>query len=227
MTTSRNPLVPQQPSRLAHVALVLDRSGSMEACRDATISGFNEYVDHLRTTAHETDLHVLLTLTVFNQEVRMPLFQASLDDLRPLSPETYVPGGTTAMLDGVGRTIDRLERRGRAMGEASVLVCIVSDGLENASREYTRAALTERIRRLMTTQRWTLSYLGANQDLSRVAHDLSIPLANMASYQATPGGTGDAWRTQREATARRMRAASRGERASRDFYNDDPDGAKR
>jgi uncharacterized protein YegL len=209
--------------KLAHVAIVLDRSGSMESCRDETISGFNEYAQHIRSTAKSAGLDARLTLTVFNGEVRMPLFEEPLERLHSMSRKYYVPDGSTAMLDAVGQTVDRLERDGSEIDEASVLVCIISDGQENSSTEYTYASVAERITRLTETDRWTFTYMGSNQDLSIVSRQLDIPVANMTSYQSTGEGTSDAWMRQGRATSRRMQGVSTGKRASREFYAEEPD----
>lgn len=222
MPTIPNPFVPSVSARRpAHVAIVLDRSGSMESCRDATISGFNEYAEHIRRTAAAEGLDVRLSLTVFNQEVSMPLFQAPLAQLRPLDRQSYVPDGMTAMLDAVGRTLQRLEQEGQDITSASVLVCVISDGYENSSREYSYAALAERIQRLTATERWTFTYMGSNQDLSRVSADLGIPRENTAVYAATPGGTAHAWERQQDATARRLQEVAAGAPASRAFFRDE------
>jgi uncharacterized protein YegL len=223
MTTPTNPFVPAPTqSKPAHVALVLDRSGSMESCRDETIEGFNEYAQQIRGTAAKEGLQVRLTLTVFNHEVRMPLFEQPLARLHPMSRKYYVPDGSTSMLDAVGHTVDRLEREGTDIAAASVLVCIISDGHENASQHYSYADVAERIQRLTATERWTFTYLGANQDLSQVSEQLNIPVANTASYAATGAGTSDAWERQSRATSRRMAQVRSGERASVDFYAEEP-----
>jgi uncharacterized protein YegL len=224
MTRAPNPFAPApRPSNVAHVAIVLDRSGSMESCRDETISGFNEYAQDIRKTAQTAGLDARLTLTVFNGELRMPLFEAPLERLHPMSRKYYVPNGSTAMLDAVGQTIDRLEREGSRIHEASVLVCIISDGQENSSTDYTYASVAERIQHLSATERWTFTYLGSNQDLSAVSDSLSISMANTSSYAASREGTTDAWKRHSRATRRRMEGVRMGTGSSRDFYADEPD----
>jgi hypothetical protein len=153
----------------------------------------------------------------------MPLFQAPSQRLHPLSRKYYVPDGSTAMLDAVGQTIDRLEREGSQIDEASVLVCVISDGQENSSTDYNYESVAERIQRLTATERWTFTYLGSNQDLSIVSEYLSIPMANMTSYASTAEGTADAWTRQRRATRRRMEGVSTGKSASQEFYAEEPD----
>ncbi len=227
MSKASNPFEPTtRHHKLAHVAIVLDRSGSMESCRDETISGFNEYAQQIRSTAKTAGLDVRLTLTVFNGEVRMPLFEKPLERLHSMSRKYYVPDGSTAMLDAVGQTIDRLERDGSEIDEASVLVCIISDGMENSSSEYTYASVAERITRLTATERWTFTYMGSNQDLSIVSRQLDIPVANMTSYASTGEGTSNAWQRQGRATSRRMEGVRVGTQSSQDFYAEEPDPAE-
>jgi hypothetical protein len=224
MSQAPNPFIPTPRStKLAHVAIVLDRSGSMESCRDQTISGFNEYGQDIRTTAHKAGLDARLTLAVFNGEVRMPLFQAPLGLLYPMSRKHYVPNGSTAMLDAVGQTIDRLEREGAAIDQASVLVCVMSDGQENSSTDYTYDLIAERITRLTETGQWTFTYLGSNQDLAVVSEHLNIPMANTSSYASSREGTADAWKRQSRATSRRMEGVRTGKSASQEFYAEEPD----
>jgi hypothetical protein len=127
------------------------------------------------------------------------------------------------MLDAVGQTIDRLEREGSQIDEASVLVCTISDGQENSSTDYTYESVAERIQRLSASERWTFSYLGSNQDLSVVSDSLSISMANTSSYAVSREDTADAWQRHGRATRRRMQGVSTGKSASQEFYAEEPD----
>ncbi len=198
------------------VAIVLDRSGSMEECREATISGFNEYVKEIRKTAREEGLNARVTLMTFNQEVTPVYFSAPLDRLQPIDERNYQPGGSTAMLDAVGETLDRLTKI-EHHGKMRAMVCIISDGLENASRRYTRADVAERIQQLQGTDRWTFTYLGSNQDLTKVAADLGVPEANVARYASTAEGTRRAWQVHSARSRDRLHDLARGVE-SRGFY---------
>lgn len=191
------------PSTRSHVAIVLDRSGSMEACRESTISGFNEYASGVRTTAAAENMETTLTLTVFNEGVEMQSFLEPVSNLADLTWETYQPNGSTAMLDAVGVTIDRLARTLADRPHERVLVCIISDGEENASRAYTYEDIAQRIS-ARTEAGWTFTYMGANQDLSQVSRDLHIPAANTASYRADAPGTRNAWQRHARATSRSL-----------------------
>lgn len=200
-----------------HVAIVLDRSGSMESCRDATISGFNEYITGIRNAA-QSGRNTRVSLSVFNHDLETILFETPVDRLRPLSRETYVPNGNTAMLDAVGHTLDRLVSEVQDGADDAFLVCIISDGYENASRRYTYSDVAERIQQLTSSGNWTFTYLGSNQDLSVISQQLNIPQGNVASYAATASGTLEAWERQAASTESLMRDIASGNRASSRFY---------
>lgn len=205
--------------KTVQVAIVLDRSGSMEGCRDETISGFNEYVAEIRVTARQEGLNARVSLITFNGEVTPVYWSAPLDRLQPIDHNSYVPGGMAAMLDAVGTTIAHLVQQ-EADAEGHALVCIISDGLENASREYTSAAIAKRVHDLQATSRWTFTYLGSNQDLAKVSADLGVPQTNMAAYSSTPAGTRRAWDAHRRRSSQRLHDIAAGAQ-SRGFYAED------
>jgi hypothetical protein len=202
--------------RIARVAIVLDRSGSMESCRDATISGFNEFIAGIRDTAEREELPTRITLTTFNGDVAVHCLDAPISRLKPLTRGTYVPGGTTAMLDALGHTIDRLETCDLRL--ATFLVCVISDGYENASRRFTYADIAERIQQLTAAGAWSFTYLGSNQDLSRVSADLHIPAGNTANYCSTPEGTDAAFRKHTKSSSRHLANVARGAPSPASFY---------
>jgi hypothetical protein len=213
---------------IARVAIVLDRSGSMESCRDATISGFNEYIAGIRDTAEREELPTRITLTTFNGDVAVHCLNAPISRLKPLTRGTYVPDGTTAMLDALGHTIDRLDRSRTprpaqrithdAQRLTTTLVCVISDGYENASRRFTYADIAERIQQLTASGAWSFTYLGSNQDLSKVSADLHIPAGNTANYCSTPEGTDAAFRKHTKSSSRHLANAARGAPTPANFY---------
>jgi hypothetical protein len=126
------------------------------------------------------------------------------------------------MLDGVGTTLERLE--GLAAGpDDRYLVCIISDGMENASRRFTYGEIGRTIRRLQGTIRWTFTYIGANQDLSRVTEELGVPRGNVREYQADAAGTSESWERHRAASVRFMSSTREPARPTEDFYQESHD----
>jgi len=149
---------------------ILDRSGSMEASRDDTIGGFNSFVkDQKEQRPSET-----LTLVQFDHEITTIFENVPLKDVQPLTRETFVPRGSTALLDAIGNTIKKTSH-------PSPTLIILTDGEENASRMYTKAHIKD----LMEQKRkdgWTIMYLGANQDAFAEAGSIGIAAANTLNF---------------------------------------------
>jgi hypothetical protein len=199
-----------------HLAIVLDRSGSMESCRDATIDGFNEYVGSIRRQIEREERRAAVTLVSFNHQIRRHFVEAPIGRLHRLSRRTYVPSGSTALLDAVGETL-------RLLGDSSAdsyLVGIITDGYENASVRYSYERIAGEIARRRELGNWTFTYLGANVDLEAVSERLAIPRGNAAAYVASPAGTVAAWSRHARATLEHLSSPAPG-----DFYGSDADEA--
>ncbi len=172
----------------AEIAFVLDRSGSMNICRDAAIEGFNRFLKEQQ----QVEGLAKLTLVLFDDEYLVPVNALPVAEVVPLDEETYVPRGSTALLDAIGRTIKELGTRLAALPEsdrpAQVIVAILTDGEENSSHNYTWHQLAAAIKRQTEEYRWTFLFLGANQDAIATAAQMNIAAANAASYvQDGPG----------------------------------------
>jgi len=143
----------------AHI--LLDRSGSMEECRDSTISAFNEYVNTLRSDA---DISARVSLTLFDdQGIDLVFDRQKPRDMPKLTGDIFVPRGMTPLNDAIARTAQAIEKAELREGE-NVAFVILTDGLENASREYSRDAVRKLLARLQKEKNWLVIYLGANQD---------------------------------------------------------------
>lgn len=196
------------------VLVILDASGSMENCRDQTISAFNEQVKTIRKSAKDQDIKA--SLVVFNSagNLREVLWQQPADKLNEITREDYIPDGMTAEYDAICLSLDRLGDD----GTSSYLTIIVSDGFENNSKKHTQADVAERIQRLTKTGRWTFTYMGANQDLGLVASAMHIPAANIAAYNATPLGTKIGGQIMNHASMSYFSARASGMLSTEDFY---------
>ena len=118
-------------SRL-YVHVLLDRSGSMEACSDTTIDAFNEYVKSLM---HQSRSGTRLSLTTFNSESIDVVFDAlKINDVPQLTRDTFVPRAMTPLFDAVGQTVASIDKV-TLLPDERVAFAILTDGLENASRE--------------------------------------------------------------------------------------------
>lgn len=175
--------------QVVHTAIIFDCSGSMDEMRQEAIDAFNAQVTTL--CDRESDAVYTITLAKFSTEPHpIDLFAEDVDMLALIGLEDYKPNGMTAMLDAVGATTTRMESDIYDIGSdhVSVLVIIISDGIENNSKEYDYSSIAERITRLQDTGRWTFVYIGANQDLSDVSARMSIPYSNMLLFTGTPDG---------------------------------------
>ena len=155
-------------SRPLYITLILDESGSMQACKGAALAGFNHYLATLRREPAETRF----TLTLFNAgktEVRYRAVPVSA--VNDLDVETYRPQAGTPLYDAIGRTLSLAKQEAPAGGRK--LCVILTDGEENASQEYSRQQVFKLIKRY-EQQGWAFLYLGADHDVWAAGDDLGI-----------------------------------------------------
>lgn len=177
MTTPTTPATPT--ADLTHIAMLLDRSGSMASIRAATIEGFNAFVAEQRSAAGRATL----TLAQFDDRYEEVYRDRDIADVPPLELE---PRGTTALLDSIGRLISdttaTLERLPADERPSTVMIGIMTDGHENASREFSHAAIKALITERESVAGWTFLYLGANQDAIEVGASLGIDRDRSLTY---------------------------------------------
>jgi len=138
------------------VAFLLDRSGSMQKCKDETIKGFNSYIEQLRAKDKGT---MRFTLTQFDSEAVDLIHDAvPLKDVRKLTDETYTPRSFTPLYDAIGRTIRATEAK--TTGEYKVLFVTLTDGQENASTEWNSDSIKVLIKSKEDKAHWTFAYIG-------------------------------------------------------------------
>lgn len=173
---------------LVEVVCVTDRSGSMEAIRSDAIGGFNSFL----SSQQEHPGEARFTLVLFDHEYDLIHDCVDIQDAPPLDGDTYAPRGTTALLDAVGRTIDdvgkRLSQTPEPERPAKVIVSILTDGLENASRNYDNVRIAEMITHQQDKYGWEFIFLAANQDAIATAKSMSIRPEDAISYEASPAG---------------------------------------
>jgi len=148
------------------VTFLLDCSGSMESCWDDVLGGFNAFVK-------DQDPGASLTLIQFDHEYTVTYENTKMSDVRPLTRETYKPRGSTALLDAIGKTLK--------MSDEPKVVVIFTDGLENASRTYTKAHIRDLVEERQR-RGWTFVYMGANQDAFAEAGSMGIAATHTMNY---------------------------------------------
>ena len=173
-----------------HITLVLDRSGSMEAITSDTIGAVNKFLKEQKEQPGEATL----TLVLFDHEYMSVHEFKNIKDVPWLDSSTYFTRGTTALMDAIGRTINQvgstLAGKKEEERPESVLFAIVTDGLENASREFSKIQIVNMIDHQTKKYNWDFVYLGANQDAINVATSYNIPKGNSRVFYATSTGMG-------------------------------------
>jgi uncharacterized protein YegL len=166
--------------------LILDRSGSMIDCLENTINGFNEQIHRIRRIKAEfPDDEMTVGLTIFNEEVIIKYLASDPHDVSLLDSDSYKPGGSTALLDAIGFTVKRIEselERSNNIQDTSVIVVVITDGYENASKVFSMAEIKLMIARLEQTTKWTFAFVGATFDAVEVAKEMSIKSKNSYSF---------------------------------------------
>jgi uncharacterized protein YegL len=165
---------------------VVDQSGSMSGSEGPTIEGFNSQLNTLKQLKLEhLENEYIVSVTYFEDEVMDIVKFAPIEEIQLLSRENYRPGGLTALLDGIGKSIEAIRRKydhELRADLASVVMVILTDGGENASRFYTRNLIAEMIKELDATGKWTFSFLGADLDAVQASDNLNIRRENIISF---------------------------------------------
>lgn len=201
---------------MINLYIILDKSGSMLAVREATISSLNEYLNTLQNDKND----YALTLTLFDTDVTTLYTQIPLKDFHPLTHDQYVPGGMTALYDAVCTTLntvkplkkvpkktqEKTSKKGANEAKDKNLAVIITDGLENSSREYTEKEFVAMMCKLEKQGNWTFVYLGANHDAWAVAQKYGFSHNNIMQTNSTGAGVISAYFTL--ATATRTYAGS-------------------
>ncbi|MGV8909991.1 MAG: VWA domain-containing protein [Propionicimonas sp.] len=164
---------------LTHIEFVLDRSGSMHSIKADIEGGFDAFIADQRT--HPGDCTV--SLAQFDNEYEAVFEAIDVNAVRPLHLQ---PRGATAMLDAIGRSVMALGERLAALPEprrpGTVVVAIMTDGMENASQEFTHAAIKELITRQERSYNWQFLYMGADQDAIEVGASIGVRSDRSLSY---------------------------------------------
>jgi von Willebrand factor type A domain len=165
--------------------LIVDKSGSMSDCIDSTINGFNEQVNRIKLKGIEfEEEEITMGLTTFNTHVDHNYFQSNPSTIQLLNHVTYRPDGSTALLDAIGDSITQISIQTQSSRlPTTVVVVILTDGHENASRLFNLVKIRNMISSLEESGKWTFSFIGATLDAVDVAESMSIKKQNSFSFE--------------------------------------------
>jgi len=169
--------------KLTEVVFILDRSGSMSGMESDTIGGFNSMLEKQQAVEGE----VVVSTILFDDKVETLHDRMALKDVKPMTRDEYYVRGCTALLDAVGRTLKHIGKIHKAMPEAErpqkTLCVIITDGYENASREYSYEKVKEMITKRQEKRGWEFIFLGANIDAVAEAGRFGIKADRAARYE--------------------------------------------
>lgn len=165
---------------------VLDKSSSMNSCRETTIQGFNKQLDTIKQLQIEFPKQEFeVSLTVFDDMIDHVFSHVGLNKFESLTSSMYQPNGCTALLDAIGTSINkiRIVNESQIVEEKmSVVMVILTDGMENASREFSFHQIAATIKALEQTEKWTFTFLGADIDAIHTSKMLNIREENVVSF---------------------------------------------
>lgn len=171
-----------------HISVVLDRSGSMGCVRDSTIEGFNSFVTKQRLE----DGEATISLSQFDDYHDDVYSFVDLKTSPLLDTETFVPRGCTALYDAVGRSIVNTGEKLAGMTEderpEKVLFVILTDGYENASKEYNLSKIKKMIEHQESKYKWEFVFIGANINAEEVGAGMGISYDKSITFSASARG---------------------------------------
>lgn len=173
---------------LTELVFILDKSGSMGGLETDTIGGYNAML--LKQKAVEGECRI--TTALFDNHYVLLHDRIDIGAVSPISEKEYFIGGSTALLDAIGRTIHKIDNAQKHTAEEyraeKVMFIIITDGEENASREYSSDRIKKLIEQKKNKNSWEFIFLGANIDSVETAGRYGISLDRVQNYHADSKG---------------------------------------
>lgn len=174
---------------LSELVFILDRSGSMSMLEQDTIGGYNALFKKQKEEPGESNI----TTALFDDHYELLHDRINLKGVSPITDKEYFVRGSTALLDAIGRTIDKIDNAQKHTVEDEraerVMFVITTDGMENASREYRYDKIKAMIERQKEKYDWEFLFIGANIDAVETANKFGISADRAANYHADAQGT--------------------------------------
>lgn len=174
---------------LTELVFILDKSGSMHGLEKDTIGGYNSMLAKQKTVEGEA----FITTVLFDSGYELLHDRISSKAVGPISERDYQAGGSTALLDALGRTIHKIasaqKHTAKAYRAEKVLFVIITDGEENASRAYSAATVRALVERQKSKYGWEFLFLGANIDAVETAGRFGIAPDRAQRYHSDSIGT--------------------------------------
>ena len=181
-------------SKTVYYKFILDRSGSMASIQKPTIDSYNEQIVSLKRLQNEfPDRKYIVSLIIFDDVIETIINDKPVNEVQPLGYDTYVPRGATALRDAIGKTIQETKINvGKLLteniDENECMITVLTDGYENASKEFNNSSLRTLINEVNEKKNWTLMFIGATADSILAARDYGFSAGNTATGNFTSDG---------------------------------------
>lgn len=174
---------------LTELVFILDRSGSMEGLEKDTIGGYNSLLEQQKKVEGEC----IITTVLFDNRYELLHDRIDIRATKPITGEEYYVGGSTALLDAIGMTINKIGTAQKNTAEdyraEKVMFVIITDGEENSSRHYSISQVRKMIERQKELFGWEFIFLGANIDAVATADRFGISEDRAVDYVPDSEGT--------------------------------------
>lgn len=206
-----------EPKHQVHNLIILDESGSMESIKSSIISGFNELVQSIKGIQEQfPEQEHFISMVSFNSSGnKMMHFNDPVSKLNFIDASNYKPNACTPLYDAMGFSLSKLKQYLENKMEYNVLVTILTDGEENASKEFTGIAIKNLIDEL-SLGNWTFTYVGADHDVEKMAKSLSIK--NTMTFDKNKGDIQRMFKEDRSGRVAYSRKIGEGLDFKEDFY---------
>lgn len=173
--------------------IILDESGSMATIAKQAVSGLNETFQTIRNAQkeHQEQQHYISFVTFNSARIKSVMNRQKVESDKKLKWTDYNPDDCTPLFDAMGRSLNELKNH--VSDEDVVLVTIITDGYENASREYSGRDIKTLVAELKA-KGWVFAYIGTNQDVDAVADDMGI--RSRMHYEYSDLGASEMFRTE-------------------------------
>lgn len=163
----------------------------MKHLESDAITGVNNFIEDQK----KSNVDANVTLVLFDDQYEVVYDRISIDKVEPLTSEKYFARGWTALNDSIGKSVTNFKSLREADKIDAAVVCILTDGLENASKEYSSEQIKKLLKECEDNYKWNITYLAANQDAFAVGGGLGFAQGNVANFAASSAGLEKAFRS--------------------------------
>ncbi len=200
-----------------HNLIILDESGSMESIKNVIIKSFNELVQTVKGIQKEfpEQEHFISFISFNGLSKKLLHFIDPVEKIDEINSKNYRPEANTPLFDAIGFGVQKLDQHLENIKDYNVLVTILTDGEENASREFSKSTIKQMIEE-RKNKNWTFTYIGTEHDIEKFSRDISID--NSLHFSKNIFSINANFQDEFEARRRFSKKIRDKENVSKDFY---------